>query len=198
MLWNELITLRSIKQILVFGLLILALIFSQAGISKIIHKNKDVKLNESKLVNSQPIPEIFSKYRRIVLPIKTSEQKIEETKKSKLFAITAYDLSIKCTGKSRGDSGYGITKDGTDLRGLTWRARVISVDPRLMPLGSKVELEFVDENYKKYNGIYYCRDTGSGIIGNKIDFFMGDFYSESPSKEAINFGVTEAYVTILN
>ena len=185
-----------------FGICVLVmmmLIISQAGISKIIHKNKDAKLNESKLVNSQPIPEIFSKYRRIVLPIKASEQKIEETKKSKPFTITAYDLSIKCTGKSRGDSGYGITKDGTDLRGLTWRdARAISVDPRLIPLGSKIKLEFVDENYKKYNGIYYCRDTGSGIIGNKIDFFMGDFYSESPSKEAINFGRTEAYVTILN
>ena len=180
------------------ALVMMMLIISQAGISKIIHKNKDAKLNESKLVNSQPIPEIFSKYRRIVLPIKTSEQKIEKTKKSKRFVITAYDLSIKCTGKSRGDSGYGITKDGTDLRGLTWRARVISVDPRLMPLGSKVELEFVDENYKKYNGIYYCRDTGSRIIGNKIDFFMGDFHSEKASKETIGFGNTEAYVTILD
>ena len=183
-----------------FGIcaLVMMLIISQAGISKIIHKNKDVKLNKSKLVNSQPIPEIFSKYRRIVLPIKTSEQKIEETKKSKLFTITAYDLSIQCTNKSRGDSGYGITKDGTDLRGLTWGARVISVDPRLIPLGSKVKLEFVDENYKKYNGIYYSRDTGSGIIGNKIDFFMGDFHSEKTNKETIKFGVTEAYVTILD
>ena len=107
-------------------------------------------------------------------------------------------MSIQCTSKSRGDSGYGITKDGTDLRGLTWRARGISVDPRLMPLGSKVELEFVDENYKKYNGIYYCRDTGSRIVGNKIDFFMGDFHSEKASKETIGFGNTEAYVTILN
>ena len=184
-----------------FGIciLVMMLIISQAGISKIIHKNKDVKLNESKLVNSQPIPEIFSKYRRVVLPIKTSEQKIEETKKSEIFTITAYDLSIQCTSKSRGSAGFGITKDGTDLRGLAWMdARAISVDPRLIPLGSKVKLEFIYEKYKKYNGIYYCRDTGSGIIGNKIDFFMGDFYSEKASKETIKFGVTEAYVTILN
>jgi len=175
-----------------FGICVLVmmmLIISQAGISKIIHKNKDAKLNENKLVNSQPIPEIFSKYRRIVLPIKTSE----------IFTITAYDLSIKCTGKSRGDSEYGIAKDGTDLSNKAWyEAKAVSVDPQVIPLGSKVRLEFIDENYKVYNNIYSASDIGGGIVKNRIDFFMGDFYSESPSKETIGFGVTEAYVTILD
>lgn len=119
--------------------------------------------------------------------------------KDQLFKVTAYDLSVQSCGKSRGSKGYGITATGFDLKGHTWdSARVISVDPRVIPLNSKVYIEFVDDNYKKYNNYYYAVDKGGGIIGKHIDFFIGDFQSEKPSKEALKFGKTTAYVKIIN
>ena len=119
--------------------------------------------------------------------------------KDKIFKVTAYDLSFQSCQKSRGNSEYGITKDGTNLKGENWMsARVIAVDPRVIPLGSNVLIEFVDVKYKKYSGIYVSSDIGGDIKGNKIDLFIEDNKTSKPSKKVINFGVTTASVTILD
>lgn len=135
------------------------------------------------------------------------EKKVEEVKrpevkevntKGQIFTVTAYDLSIQSCAKSRGSKGYGVTATGFDLKGHTWdSARVISVDPRVIPLGSRVRLEFISDKYKKYNSVYTAQDTGSAIKGNKIDFFIGDFNSSKPNKKTLEFGVTEAVITVL-
>jgi len=193
-----------------FGIcvLVFVLIMSQAGITKTIHNNdKDIKFNEIKLVSSQPIVNVLREYRKVAVSeeklVVTSEEKPKLNKISKdkkaVFTITAYDLSIQATGKSRGDKAFGITKDGTDIRGKSRiEAMVISADSRIIPLGTKVELKFINENYKKYDGIYTNRDSGSAIKNHKIDLFIGDFQSAKPSKKAIIFGKTTAYVTILD
>lgn len=75
----------------------------------------------------------------------------------------------------------------------------IAVDPRVIPLGSKVLLTFHDEAYKRYNGVYTARDTGGAIKGYKIDLFMGDFglvWNEHQSTK--NFGRVKATAVILN
>jgi len=119
-------------------------------------------------------------------------------KENPIFVITAYDLSINSCSKSRGDVGFGITKNGTSLKNKTWPStKVISVDPRIIPLNVKVKLTFIDAKHKKYSGNYKTVDTGSGIIGNRVDIFLGDFHSNRASKEAINFGIGYATVTIL-
>ena len=119
--------------------------------------------------------------------------------KDKIFKVTAYDLSVQSTNKSRGNLGFGITKDGTNLKGENWMsARVIAVDPRVIPLGSNVLIEFVDVKYKKCDNVYTARDIGGDIKGREIDIFFGDFYSQKQSKKVINFGVTTASVTILD
>ena len=114
------------------------------------------------------------------------------------FTVTAYDLSFNSCQKSKGTEGYGITSSGYDLRGHTLAsAMVISVDPEIIPLGSKVRLTFKEDKYKKYDNIYRASDVGGGIINYKIDLFVGDFSSAKASTFAINFGVTKAYVEII-
>ena len=75
----------------------------------------------------------------------------------KTIRMTATAYTANCKGCS------GITKTGLNLRknpGL----KVIAVDPKIIPLGSKVWVE----GY----GIAVAGDIGGAIKGNKIDLFM--------------------------
>ena len=74
----------------------------------------------------------------------------------------------------------------------------IAVDPKVIPLGSKVLLLFENESYRRYNGVYTARDTDGAIKGNIIDLFMGDFglvWNEHPSTKA--FGRVKAKAIVL-
>ena len=111
--------------------------------------------------------------------------------------VTAYDLSVQSCGKPIGSRGYGMTASGYDISNKSRKeAKTIAVDPRVIPLGKKVEITFKEPHLKKYNGIYIARDTGGAIKGNKIDLFMGDFRSNKPAAEAVNFGVQKATVKV--
>ncbi|MCM3531027.1 LysM peptidoglycan-binding domain-containing protein [Cytobacillus oceanisediminis] len=88
---------------------------------------------------------------------------------------TAY--TADCEGCS------GITATGINLKENPDQ-KVISVDPNVIPLGTKVHVE----GY----GNAVAGDTGGAIKGNKIDIFL-------PSQEdAINFGRKTVKVTILD
>jgi len=124
--------------------------------------------------------------------------KINSVFKEEEFTVSAYDLSVQSCGKKPSSRSYGITRNGFDLRGHTWQtARVIAVDPKVIPLGSIVYIQFNDEDYFKYNGVYTAEDTGSAIKGNKIDLFFEDT-GEQVSDRAMDFGVTKARIIILN
>lgn len=126
------------------------------------------------------------------------EMKINSVFEKEEFTVTAYDLSVQSCGEKSSSRGYGITRNGFDLRGHTWQtARVIAVDPKVIPLGSIVYIQFNDEDYFKYNGVYTAEDTGSAIKGNKIDLFFEDT-GEQVSDRAMDFGVTKARIIILN
>ena len=103
--------------------------------------------------------------KRYIVKVKPVEKEI--IKKENIFLVTVYDLSVQSCGKSRGNSDYGITASGYDLRGHTLSsAKVISVDPSIISLGSKVRLTFKEDKYKKYNNIYTASDIGGGIKKN--------------------------------
>lgn len=149
-----------------------------------------------------PIPNPFLRY---IKEIRLSESKKEieaiqtPKKESVKFKVTAYDLSVTSTGKSRSNPAYGVSRGGTNLKDKTWdEARVIAVDPRIIPLGTSVLIEFDDDKYKIYNGVYLCNDTGSAIKGKKLDLFMGDYNSSRENKAISEFGITDAYVIILD
>lgn len=108
---------------------------------------------------------------------------------------TAYDLSIESCGKPRHHPLYGITASGTKAK----PNRTVAVDPKIIPLGSILYIEFPEE-YNHMNGLYVAEDTGSAIKGNKIDIFFGE---DKPGErkiynECLKFGVKEVTVYIVN
>lgn len=79
------------------------------------------------------------------------------------FEATAYDLSIQSCGKSQANRGYGITANGTSLAKHSRKsAMTIATDPEIIPLGTKVYIEF-PKQFEHFNGIYTSNDTGSAI-----------------------------------
>lgn len=87
---------------------------------------------------------------------------------------TAYTAS--CKGCS------GITATGIDLNANPG-AKVVSVDPDVIPLGSKV--------YVEGYGYATAADTGGAINGNKIDVFIPNY------DEAIEWGRKQVKLTVL-
>lgn len=88
---------------------------------------------------------------------------------------TAYDSCEICCGKTD-----GITKTGTKAK----TDHTIAVDPKVIPLGSKV---YIAELGK----IYTAEDTGGKIIGSRIDIFM------DTHEQAKQFGIRELTAYIL-
>ena len=80
--------------------------------------------------------------------------------------ISAYCDCEKCNGSWAGSP----TASGTPLV----VGRTIAVDPKVIPLGSYVEID---------GHIYVAEDTGSGIKGARIDLLFGDH------QEALNWGM---------
>ena len=112
--------------------------------------------------------------------------------------VTAYDLSVQSCGKSLDHPGYGVTASGFNLSDHTLEsARAIAVDPDIIPLGSKVHIKFKSPHLRKLNGVYNAVDTGGDIQGNRIDLFFGDYKSNYPSQEAMDFGRQEAKIAIV-
>ncbi|WP_324729510.1 LysM peptidoglycan-binding domain-containing protein [Lysinibacillus fusiformis] len=96
---------------------------------------------------------------------------------SKEIIVEASAYTASCEGCS------GITATGMNLK-TNPSAKVISVDPAVIPLGSKVYVEGYGEAI--------AGDTGGAIKGKRIDVFF-------PSQQdAINFGVKKLKVTILD
>ena len=113
--------------------------------------------------------------------------------------VTAYDLSVQSCGKSLGHPEYGVTASGISLAGHTLEsARAIAVDPNVIPLGSKVKIQFNEVSMQQYNGVYTAVDTGGAIKGNRIDLFFGDFGSNHPSSKTMDFGGQEAIATLVS
>lgn len=97
---------------------------------------------------------------------------------------TAYDLSFESCGKYPGSPGYGITASGTYAKVGT-----VAVDPRVIPLGTKMYIVSTDGSY-----VYgYCtaEDTGGAIKGNKVDLFY------NTRNECLQFGRRSVNVYIL-
>ncbi|WP_339226432.1 LysM peptidoglycan-binding domain-containing protein [Oceanobacillus sp. FSL K6-2867] len=104
------------------------------------------------------------------------EESSEESPNGETISVTATAYTAKCDGCS------GVTSTGVDLNANP-NAKVIAVDPNVIPLGSEV--------YVEGYGYATAADVGGAIKGNKIDLHV-------PTKEeAINWGAQEVDVTII-
>ena len=189
---------NSLKHNILFVSVISAFIlYGSTNGNHVVNKN----IRNTKYINNVrgDVCEVLKQLRKQYIVVPTKKEIINEEDKP-IFKVTSYDLSVQSCTKSRGESGFGITKNGTNLKNKSWEntgARFISVDPRVIPLNKKVKLTFIDPTHKKYSDNYTTVDTGSGIIGNRVDLFLGDFHSSKPSKKSIDFGIGYATVTIL-
>lgn len=114
-----------------------------------------------------------------------------------VFVATAYDLSIACCGKALGHPQRGVTAAGVDLNGLSrTEAKVVAADPEVLPLGTRIRLEFLDFRHREYDGVYRVLDTGSQVQGDHLDVFLGDF-GEEQAEAVREFGRTRVRVYVL-
>lgn len=97
---------------------------------------------------------------------------------------TAYCACYSCCGKYPGNKWYGITATGTKAKVGT-----IAVDPKVIPLGTKVYIEGL--NGAKNYGYAVAEDTGGAIKGNIIDLYF------NTHNETINWGRQQVNVYIL-
>lgn len=104
--------------------------------------------------------------------VEPSLAKIEENENYMIMIATAYTKSIE-EGTHK-----GITKSGTQVSRGT-----VAVDPRVIPLGTKLYVE----NY----GHAVALDTGGAIKENRIDLYM------ETKDEAFEFGRKEVRVWII-
>ena len=102
-----------------------------------------------------------------VLNHKTARGDTIRYKKVLDMRATAYTASFKDTGKHPGDSGFGITSTGIHAK-----KGVIAVDPKVIPLGTRVYVE-VAGSTPDY-GFAVAADTGGAIRDNKIDLYFDD------------------------
>jgi uncharacterized protein YabE (DUF348 family) len=100
------------------------------------------------------------------------------------MSATAYDATFESTGKNPGDPHYGITRSGTQVR-----PGVVAVDPKVIPLGTKLYVKSLDGT-PDY-GFASAEDTGGAIKGNKIDL-----YYESP-EDVRKYGRRKVLVYVL-
>ena len=94
------------------------------------------------------------------------------------------EITVEATAYTAECEGcIGITKTGVDLNANP-DAKVIAVDPSIIPLGSKV--------YVEGYGYATAEDTGGAIKGNRIDVFVPE------QNDALQWGRKDVKVTIIN
>jgi len=116
------------------------------------------------------------------LPVSNQQDTvIEETSAASSDASTE-KMTVVATAYSRNQPSLtNITASGIDL---SQNPQVIAVDPTVIPLGTKVYVEGYGEAI--------AGDTGSAIIGNRVDLHMDSI------DESFKWGIQEVELTILN
>lgn len=77
------------------------------------------------------------------------------------YVVTAYTAGPESTGKSPGESGYGITASGATVSEGTTVAC-----PRSLDFGTVVRIDGIGERV--------CHDRGSDITEGRLDVYMSD------------------------
>lgn len=134
--------------------------------SNVIHPNQNLKVVKTETNAKQQTTSKVAK-----TPSRSNEDDVV-----KEFTVSASAYTANCNGCS------GITSTGINLK-RNPDAKVIAVDPSIIPLGTKV--------YVEGYGYAVAGDTGGSIKGNKIDVFF-------PTKnEAYKWGRKDVKIKVL-
>jgi uncharacterized protein YabE (DUF348 family) len=151
------------------------------GVQGLVSKQYEVLLENGKEVSRKVISEQVLKHKQDqVVAVGTKDLALQVSRGAEEtgteFYVTATAYTAYCNGCS------GRTATGYDLRANP-NAKVIAVDPRVIPLGTKV--------YVEGYGYAVAADTGGAIKGNKIDVFM------SSKADAYRWGRKKVKIKIL-
>ncbi|MFD2617323.1 peptidoglycan-binding protein [Terrilactibacillus laevilacticus] len=109
--------------------------------------------------------------------------KKDKQEKEKVATHTVKEFFANSTGYTAYCSGCsGVTASGIDLRANP-EAKVVAVDPNVIPLGTKL--------YVEGYGYAIAADTGGAIKGMKIDLFFND------NSEALDWGRRTVKVKVI-
>jgi len=91
-------------------------------------------------------------------------------------------------GQRLGFSATAYCKGSTTASGVRVRTGVAAADPKLLPVGSVVNIAVSDP---KYSGVYTVMDTGPEVQGRELDLYIWS------CNEALQFGRRAVQVTVL-
>lgn len=131
----------------------------------------------SEVITAEPVNQIIAEGTK---PRALTHKNFTYKKKFTMNA-TAYDPYPP------GGSGKGITANG-----MKAQYGVVAVDPKVIPLGTKLYVESTDDGASWSYGYCIAADTGGAIKGNKIDLCYNTV------SECIQFGRRSANVYILD
>lgn len=170
----------SVEDLMKWNQLSSDLIHPEQNLTVYTNKNDEVNVNEEAAPTVEQAGQDNPQPAENPAPTEAAEQPetpvaAEPAGKEIIVEATAY--TAECEGCS------GITKTGVDLNANP-DAKVIAVDPAVIPLGSKVHVE----GY----GYATAEDIGGGINGNEIDVYVKN------QNDALQWGRKQVKVTIID
>src|SRR5699024_3046706 len=141
-----------------------------------VHVSKDTESDEEQVTSSKQGKAEGKEKQSVKSKEASKSDDSSKTPEGKTITVSATAYTAKCDGCS------GVTSTGVDLNANP-NAKVIAVDPSVIPLGTEV--------YVEGYGYATAADVGGAIKGNKIDVHV-------PTKaEANSWGVKTVNVTIV-
>jgi 3D (Asp-Asp-Asp) domain-containing protein len=96
--------------------------------------------------------------------------------------------SVPTRGAKLRFTATAYCKGTTTASGVNVQTGIAAADPDLLPVGSVIQVDRLDE---RYNGIYTIMDTGPRVQGRHIDIYMWS------CNEALALGRRDAGLTVL-
>lgn len=143
------------------------------------HPQNTSQLAHTKLIEPKAVePKVQISLSSKDVAIRPHEQKLNNV------SFTEPETDSKQAPKTFHASAYAF--QGRTRSGVQTQAGTIAADPRVLPLGTVVQV-----NAGKYSGVYTVHDTGGSIKGNRVDVWL------PTNKEARRFGRRQVKLVVL-
>lgn len=145
--------------------LFVAIIYAQSEAENVLDIANDSQLVSQAIIAGNIVNEETNIEEVKVLDIEQQDQtKGQEQGKNKIIEKT---VSSKAVGASRGMfTATAYCLKGRTAMGHGVRRGIIAADPRVLPLGSRINIS------GGYSGTYLVSDTGGGVKGRRLDIWM--------------------------
>ncbi len=145
--------------------LFVAIIYAQSEAENVLDIANDSQLVSQAIIAGNIVNEETNIEEVKVLDNEQQDQtKGQEQGKNKIIEKT---VSSKAVGASRGMfTATAYCLKGRTAMGHGVRRGIIAADPRVLPLGSRINIS------GGYSGTYLVSDTGGGVKGRRLDIWM--------------------------